>query len=134
MKLEIQRETIEPVTIGTLSIEGGRECDTLELPWKGNRKGASCIPAGLYKLTWGPSPRLKRDTLRLPFVPGRNGILIHPANEVGELQGCIALGQRGATFPDRLVKSRAAVQRVEEVVKAAIGRGEAVQIEIKDPE
>lgn len=65
---------------------------SLELPWKNNEDDVSCIPAGRYRMAWTMSPRLKRNTWRLLDVPDRAGILIHVANFVSELRGCIAPG------------------------------------------
>lgn len=71
---------------------------TLELPWRNNARGVSCIPKGSYRVVWAYSPRFKRYTYRLQNVPGRDGILIHSANLAGDttkgfasqLNGCIA--------------------------------------------
>lgn len=90
-------------TFGRLSVEGHAfTAYTGELPWRDNRKGASCIPSGIYRCVWAQSPRLKRATYRVLDVPGRSGVLIHPANLFGDrelglnaqVQGCIALGER----------------------------------------
>jgi len=90
-------------TFGRLSVDGHAfTAYTGELPWRDNRKGASCIPAGIYHCIWALSPRFKRSTYRLVEVPGRSGVLIHPANLVGDralglqaqVQGCIVLGER----------------------------------------
>ena len=66
-------------------------CKTLELAWKDNKTGISCIPEGVYKVrkeinTWAGK------CLRLPKVKGRTGILFHTANYSHELLGCIAVG------------------------------------------
>lgn len=129
--MRLTRETTKPATLGHLSIDGTPECDALELPWKHNQAQVSCIPAGSYRLAWEGSPRLQRHTLRLKAVPGRWGILIHPANHVSELRGCIALGKRLAA--DSLMESRKAVEAVEAKVRAAMARGEAVTLQIRDP-
>lgn len=131
MRLTIQRESLHPSTHGSLSIDGAPECDSLELPWLDNHAQISCIPAGTYRLMWEGSPRLKRETLRLKEVPGRWGILIHPANHLSELRGCLALGKRLAV--DSLMESKAAVVAVETKVRAALARGEVVTLEIRNP-
>lgn len=131
MKLVIQREEAWACTPGTLQIEGEHVADTLELPWKGNARVVSCIPAGKYGLTWAHSPKFSRGTLRLSGVDGRSGILIHPGNTVEDLRGCIALGKR--LGPETLTESRDTVKRVEEIVRAALRRNEAVTLEIRDP-
>ena len=65
---------------------------TLELPWKDNKEDVSCIPTGTYKYKKWFSPHFNRTVLRLENVPNRTNILIHPANYVSELRGCIAVG------------------------------------------
>jgi hypothetical protein len=110
-------------TFGVLDVDG-KAYYTLELPDRDNRPGASCIPPGEYQATWSPSPRLGRDTYRLVNVPGRSGILIHPANFAGdralglrcEIDGCIALGfDRGELHGQAaLLRSRDAVADFEQ--------------------
>jgi len=65
---------------------------TLELPWKDNQQNISCIPEGVYAFEKWISPTFKMTVLRLLHVPNRSNILIHPANFVRELRGCIAPG------------------------------------------
>jgi hypothetical protein len=73
-------------------------CKTLELSWKHNLPGESCIPEGSYECIYTRSGRLSslagRDvyTYEVFGVPGRKGIRIHAANYFHQLQGCIALG------------------------------------------
>lgn len=71
------------------------KCDTLELPWKFNKKQISCIPVGAY--LWKKVPA----TAAIPYphisildVPGRDGICIHSANYFTQLKGCIAVGDK----------------------------------------
>lgn len=68
---------------------------TLELAWNKNIKEVSCIPAGLYLLKKRYSEKY-RNHFHVVDVPGREMILIHPANYVKQLQGCIAPGSRHA--------------------------------------
>ena len=75
---------------------------TLELPWRENRIGLSCLPEGQYGAFWAFSPSFRKKTYRLTKTSPRGGILIHSANLAGDkskgyraqLQGCIALGER----------------------------------------
>lgn len=67
-------------------------CRTLELPWENNASGISCIPAGSYRMAYVHSPRYGRKMWRVLDVPKRSGILIHAANFVRQLRGCIAPG------------------------------------------
>ena len=100
--------TLQRITtgdVGTFGTFEARElhfsCVTLELPDRQNRPMISRIPAGEYRVEWNHSKRFKRDLYRVQDVPGRVGILIHPANFAGdescdwdcELSGCIALGR-----------------------------------------
>lgn len=82
-------------TLGTLStINNGQiwTAKTLELPNKGNQSQISCVPAGIYLCKFTFSPGFKKNTYELQNVPGRKYIRIHAANFVGQLLGCIALG------------------------------------------
>lgn len=67
------------------------ECYTLELPWKDNERRVSCIPEGEYKAIKHRSPKFG-NSVWIQDVPGRSEILIHPANYVRQLLGCIAVG------------------------------------------
>lgn len=66
-------------------------CLTLELPWKNNANNISCIPEGEYIAEVHNSPNFGK-CLWLKEVEDRSEILIHPANYVHQLRGCIALG------------------------------------------
>jgi len=68
-------------------------CDTLELPWVGNTPFESCIPEGTYSIKYRKSALFHiHDCYEVQNVPGRTAILIHAANTVDQLQGCIAVG------------------------------------------
>lgn len=111
---------------------------TLELPWRDNKRGVSCIPAGTYLVKWWKSPS-KGWVYRLQDVPGRNYILIHSANFAGditkgfrsELLGCIALGSKRASYQGQrgLFLSRPAVRRFA----AAMGHKDFI-LEVKNAE
>jgi hypothetical protein len=68
------------------------QCYTLELPWKDNQQNISCIPPGRYAITPRWSKKYK-DHIHILDVPGREWILIHEANFVSQLRGCIAVGR-----------------------------------------
>lgn len=131
MLIRIQREATKPATIGCLSTYRAFGCDTLERPWAGNQSGISCIPPGQYPVIMPESPRFGRPMMRLGNTDPRRGILIHAANQVGQLQGCIALGKRHG--PESLIESRIAVDKLETLVREALDKGEKVWIEILDP-
>ncbi len=64
---------------------------TLELPWKDNEKMVSCIPAGKYTCVKRNSKKYG-DHFHVTNVSNRDMILVHPANKVSELRGCLAPG------------------------------------------
>lgn len=112
-------------TVGVLTIEG---CDvrlyTVELPWKDNLPGLSCVPKGTYQLAprgWEPGNPKGYDKTRvweLVNVPGRSNILIHVANWARELKGCIAPGHVLNLDQEAMVqKSKEAVDFLREVLK-----------------
>lgn len=84
-------------TLGCLMIDGKPICWTLELPWKNNRRGESCIPIGHYHIKRFDSPRFEMETFKVydlqgREVAGRDGIIIHAGNTVADTEGCILLG------------------------------------------
>jgi hypothetical protein len=76
----------------------GLSFHTAELPWRGNKPGESCIPAGTYQVTWDTAGAVIGYLLR--DVPGRGEIQIHVGNWAGDVRkglrsdskGCILLG------------------------------------------
>lgn len=101
MKVTIDRLTEgENQTEGLLTVYQGEEkifnCYTLELPWKDNEKRVSCIPKGVYNVEKRQSTKYKHH-FHILDVPNRSYILIHQANFVRQLKGCIAVG---ATLTD----------------------------------
>ena len=112
MNLTLLRDVQSPsLTYGVLSVDT-LTLQTIERPWlpdplhKGGQNGVSCVPLGTYNLvlhdselhpqTWAlVNPDL--GVWHLPTdIPkdsaGRSAVLIHPANFVHELLGCIAPG------------------------------------------
>lgn len=90
MKLELYRTYFPKGTNGVILFNGKRICNSIELPWNNNQHQISCIPEGAYELQKRYSPKF-RWHLNLLAVPGRDLILIHPANDaLKELKGCIA--------------------------------------------
>jgi hypothetical protein len=102
MIAELTREPWQPSnleTLGWLRVHGVTLC-TIELPWQDNRPRASCIPPGLYQVSFVPvSASGKYSNVYLvDGVPGRSEIMIHPANLASELMGCIAVGLRHGVY------------------------------------
>src|SRR5512138_3060985 len=90
MKLVLIRTYYPRATNGDLFLNGNKVCSTIELPWKDNAHGISCIPEGEYEIRKRYSKKFGHHYI-LMKVPNRELILIHPANNaVKELRGCIA--------------------------------------------
>ena len=97
MKAIITRDYHEKQTLGAFSLyeEYGETpvftCKTLELPKNDNIRRKSCIPPGIYEVIPRYSEKFKKH-YHVLNVPNRDFILIHPANWVTQLLGCIAVG------------------------------------------
>jgi hypothetical protein len=122
MKATIRRSpSTDAGTFGSLTF-GTSVVQSLELPWRENRRQRSCIPVGVYDCVLVRSPRFGL-VYEVKDVPGRSHVLIHRANLGGdvdkgldtELHGCIApftrmgvmRNSRGAMQPAGLVSSTA---------------------------
>lgn len=104
-------------TIGRITIDSNRFCDSLEDPDRGLRQnmslaqierlkvpGKTAIPKGTYLIDMNTvSPRYSKIAFyqkyckgrmpRVVGVPGFEGILIHPGNTADDTAGCILVGQ-----------------------------------------
>ncbi len=130
MELELIRTYFPAGTNGKLYLGGSRLCYTIELPWKENHTGVSCIPEGRYALAKRYSQELHWH-LMLADVPGRQNILIHPANNaLMELRGCIA-PVSFLTTPGTGLQSRVAFEKLLMLVFATMAKEEPVFLTIK---
>jgi hypothetical protein len=84
-------ERTEKHTVGTLCDRNVLIAHTMELPWKDNKRGESCIPEGIYHVV--PDSTGKHRYFRVLDVDGRDMIEIHKANWAFQLDGCIACGE-----------------------------------------
>jgi hypothetical protein len=100
--VKLFRNVFEPAqTLGEMVVYGPDQavlfrCKTMELPWRNNETGISCIPAGAYFVTRRKSPKYG-EHFHVLSVPGRSLILIHFGNYNHETRGCIL---PGAAFAD----------------------------------
>lgn len=98
MHITIDRFADTPMgTFGRL-VAGDFACYTVELPWEGNAPHVSCIPTGTYPLRLRPSPIVQRTSgheqgWEVCDVPGRKLIMLHVANTMDDLEGCIGVGK-----------------------------------------
>jgi hypothetical protein len=94
----IRTETSDEGTFGVLVYDHGY-LFTGELPWRGNARGQSCIPAGLYHVFMRASRRFGK-VYEIANVEDRTAILLHNGNWCGDdllgfkthVDGCILLG------------------------------------------
>jgi hypothetical protein len=108
IKVSLTRfETGDDGTYSNVCIPTLFECYGLELPYRNNLKGLSCIFPGTYLVKWEKSPTRKNSdgtpewSYRLQKVQGRDGVLIHSGNWAGDVlkgyksnvEGCILLGR-----------------------------------------
>jgi hypothetical protein len=95
-------------TFGVLTLGGDVQLYSVELPWRNNATGKSCIPLGIYRCEVVNSPRFGR-VYGVLDVPGRSNILIHAANYGGDVEkgwtsdllGCIGPAMRVGQLPRR---------------------------------
>lgn len=98
--LELLRleNNLEYGMFGVLKFNHSVFCVTLERPWLNNESYISCIPSGTYELELFKSPKFfpkyNRKIYCLKNVEKRTNILIHSANVMTELEGCIAVGEK----------------------------------------
>ena len=120
MKLTLVRcEHNETETLGMLLIGSRLFCSTLELPWRKNERGISCIPDGDHAGRRVISPKFG-ETFELD-VPGRSEVIIHAGNTHEDTRGCIILGMRPGTLNGkRAVKySQIAMKRFRQYTEKA---------------
>lgn len=80
-------------TLGAMFDGDERICETLELPWRDNYRGVSCIPEGIYECKVGHSPSRGYPVYWLQDVPGRSDVQIHIGNFTKDIRGCILVGE-----------------------------------------
>lgn len=110
-----RQEFTDKSTIGSIYYNGDFICYSLELPWRDNERGKSCIPVGEYELEYHQYKNYL-DTYALVGETvshwcgedrlQRCAILLHPANEPHEIDGCIAPGlEKGVDMVDLSAKA-----------------------------
>ena len=140
MNVVITRQASSPSgTPGELQVTNSHgetlACKTLELPWKDNQPGISCIMADSYKATIWHSDHLDCDVLRLEDKHGRKDCLIHCGNFAGDVSqgletqvhGCTLVGSSYGTLTNDEGKAQIAILNSRTTLKRLIdfvGRGE----------
>jgi hypothetical protein len=130
MELDLIRVYDPEGTNGDILYKGQKICHSVELSWLNNQRNVSCIPEGRYELRRRFTDKRKHH-LEVMNVPGRKGILIHPANNAKkELLGCIAPVVE-LIAPGRGSQSRFANEKLKVLVLTAFNCKEKVFINIK---
>ena len=93
-------------TLGFLLDGDERIAETLELPWRDNKRGVSCIPEGTYECKLSMSPSRGYPVYWLQNVPGRQDVQIHIGNFPKDIRGCILVGEERGV--DQVVRSKRA--------------------------
>lgn len=129
MELLLKRTYYPEGCNGVLFAGEEQLCETIELPWRNNKRSVSCVPEGRYRLVRRYHHQ-RGDHLMLAHVPQRELILIHPANfALRELQGCIAPVTK-CTGPGKGNYSRVALERLQGIVYPVLELGEEVWLRI----
>ena len=129
MVLVLKRTYFPKGTQGVLEWNGTLVCYTIELPWLNNQRRISCIPEGEYLLEQRFSPKFGWH-LHLIHVPGRDLILIHPANDAKkELLGCIAPVSKHSGIGKGLL-SRKAMGKLKTLIFPFLENDEIVSLKI----
>lgn len=116
--ITLERFAYTPWGVFGRFVYGDFRAFTVERPWLNNEARKSCIPEGMYTLHPHESPKfgttfaLEGDTVSVyPGTKARSLVLIHAANTMDDLLGCIALGSTLGTVNDKwaVINSRATV-------------------------
>jgi hypothetical protein len=150
MNIVLARDTFTPFeTLGLMTV-GSQRFHTIERPWvagndpgeDGGEPGKSCVPAGTYDLVLHDTPNHPHsfalvnralDVVHLPTPGYRSSVLIHSANWVIQLEGCIALGLGRVEDKARLdahwmiTSSKAAMAQFSRLVPWELGHTLTIQ-------
>ena len=154
MKMRLKRMYYKDTyTIGALQVQSEDTmvyfCDTLEPRWRDLTKekkvaGKTAIPSGTYRIEFRYSTKFGKMMPYLCDVPLFKGIMIHMGNVPSDTRGCILVGRAvrpqkpeeenptgEATVIGRLTDSRITFNKLYEMIREAMKRGEGVEVEVK---
>lgn len=125
--ITLERFAYTPWGVFGRLVYGDFRAFTVERPWVNNKARESCIPDGEYDLQWYASPKFGQtwaligETVSLFPEPkkARSAVLIHKANTMDDLLGCIALGSTLGTVNGKwgILNSTATVNKFLEITK-----------------
>lgn len=143
MEIHVERRWKKPAyTIGVMSIDGKRFCETLEDTDRGLKKsmstgeiaeikvkGQTAIPSGRYQVLLTYSPKFRKDMPLISGVPDYSGVRIHPGNTAADTEGCVLVGENKAV--GKVLNSRHWFGILYEKIKSEINQGKKVWITIE---
>ena len=92
-------------TFGVLRYQDIPFALTLEPPWRDNQRNLSCIPAGIYTCAVTRSPKFGL-TYEITGIPGRDHVLFHRGNYLGDTEGCVLVAEEfSGTFDAPMIVS-----------------------------
>ena len=158
MKIRLKRMYYKDTyTIGALQVQSEDNpnvmvyfCDTLEPRWRDLTKekkvaGKTAIPSGTYKIELRYSKKFGKMMPYLCDVPFFKEIMIHMGNVPSDTRGCILVGKAvrpqnedtdfenptsRATVIGRLTDSRITFNRLYEIIKEAMRKGDEVWVKV----
>jgi hypothetical protein len=94
-----------------------RSWPSLELPWRGNRTGLSCVKSDTLRGRLVDSPHFKRKVYAFENKNGRESVELHPVNFAGDTEkgwqsqehGCVGIGRSTGELENVNGKMQAAV-------------------------
>jgi len=132
MNLLLVRDVRTPkFTLGTIYHQSRQICYTVEDAIRETKvAGKTCIPPGTYPILITMSNRFKKELPILLGVPNFEGVRIHAGNTSEDTEGCILPGLIRTN--EGVLSSRAAMEKLQPMIQAAIDKGEPVNIEIRN--
>ncbi len=129
-------------TFGDILTDSGLSLKSVELPWKDNATGISCVPYGTYRAAWRWSQAHDRNLYHLLNVPMRSEVEIHSGNVAGdvskgyasEVRGCILPGLALGVFPagTKLQHGNLILARDQKGVEASVAALALLEKDMRD--
>lgn len=91
MTIRMYTESGPEATTGYMLMPDGEQLNTLEPPWKNNKRNISCIPQGQYRIKRDKTGR--HQWFSVQDVPDRFAIELHEGHHVNHSDGCILLSK-----------------------------------------
>jgi len=131
MELVVKRAEAGTIaTLGALCEGDDFLCWTLEDPVRDQKiAGDTAIPYGKYRVEVDWSPRFHTYLPILRDVPNFDGVRIHPGNTTEDTAGCLLVGEELVDGEARLLRSRAAFEKLFAKIQATLLSGDSVTIE-----